>query len=205
MVRIETGGIVLDLFQDESVELELSVNNVRDIGKIYAPISKTFTVPASDRNNQYFKHYYDVNVDGGFNAYVRTPAQLFVDSEQIFAGYLELIDCIIENDEPKQYEILVASAAPSLAKTLEAKKIDALNLPNVTDVPYTISEIAASWSGDSDIRFGLVDRRGLLNGDGSFSALSSGDPVYEADFMPYMRLPTIVNCEFVIEILGVTG
>jgi len=201
MVRVESQGTILDLYGDESINLDINVQNIRDIGKVYAPISKTFNVPASDRNNAFFKHYYDVNVDGGFDAYTRTPCQLYVDSEQIFSGYLELLNCVIEKDRPVQYEVLVASATPDLAKTLEGKTLDQLELSDIGGAKYDRTQITSSWAGSlkaGNIRYGLTGRRLLTNSNGnllatSISAGNSSQPFEASDFYPYMRVREIIK------------
>ena len=52
----------VDLFKDESVSITQSIQNVKDIAKIFTEFSKTFTLPASKTNNQIFKHYYNFNI-----------------------------------------------------------------------------------------------------------------------------------------------
>ena len=146
MVRLESEGTVLDLFDNEPINLNINVQNIRDIGKVYAPISKEFTLPATDRNNRFFKHYYNVNVSGGFNANARTPAQLYADSEQIISGYIELLSCTIENENPKQYSILIASSTPNLAKVLEGKTLPQLSLSGIPNQVYNRTQILSTWA-----------------------------------------------------------
>ena len=42
----------LELFKDETVELNSSVQNINDISKTFTDYSQSFTVPASDDNNK---------------------------------------------------------------------------------------------------------------------------------------------------------
>ena len=49
----------VDLFKDETVSLTDTIQNVRDIAKIFTTFTKTFTLPASSTNNKLFKHYYN--------------------------------------------------------------------------------------------------------------------------------------------------
>ena len=49
----------IDLFDDETISLTSSIQNVRDIAKVFSDYSQTFTVPANDRNNKLFKHFYN--------------------------------------------------------------------------------------------------------------------------------------------------
>ena len=47
----------LELFEDESVSITDTIQNVKDPAKIFAPFSQQFNVPASKHNNKFFKHY----------------------------------------------------------------------------------------------------------------------------------------------------
>ena len=52
----------VDLFKDETVSLTDSIQNVKDIAKIFTTFTKTFTLPASSTNNKLFKHYYNFDI-----------------------------------------------------------------------------------------------------------------------------------------------
>ena len=71
-------GQRLDLFDDETISLTQSIQNVRDIAKIFTDFSKTFTLPASKNNNKIFKHYYNYDIDNGFDA--RTKKDAIIES-----------------------------------------------------------------------------------------------------------------------------
>ena len=58
----------IDLFKDESVSITQTIQNVRDIAKIFTEFSKTFTLPVSKTNNIVFQHYNNFNIDNGFDA-----------------------------------------------------------------------------------------------------------------------------------------
>ena len=44
-------GTEVELFKDESVSLTQTLQNVKDISKIFTDFTKTFNVPASKENN----------------------------------------------------------------------------------------------------------------------------------------------------------
>ena len=47
----------IELFQDESITLTQTLQNIKDISKVFTDFSKTFSVPASKSNNKLFEHY----------------------------------------------------------------------------------------------------------------------------------------------------
>lgn len=54
----------LDLFDDEEISINLSVQNVQDISKVFTDFTQGFTIPASPRNNEILQHYYNANITG---------------------------------------------------------------------------------------------------------------------------------------------
>ena len=68
-------GEQVEMFKDESVSLTQTIQNVKDISKIFADFSKTFTVPASKNNNKIFQHYYNYAVKG-FDAHTSKEARI---------------------------------------------------------------------------------------------------------------------------------
>ena len=57
-VQVYLEGKQIELFSDESIEMTQSIQDIRDISKIYTDFTKTFNVPASKINNKIFKHFY---------------------------------------------------------------------------------------------------------------------------------------------------
>ena len=43
----------IELFQDESITLTQTLQNIKDISKVFTDFSKTFSVPASKSNNKF--------------------------------------------------------------------------------------------------------------------------------------------------------
>ena len=62
-VDIYIGDYRLDLFQDEAISINLSVQNIQDLSKVFTDFTQSFTIPASDLNNQILHHYYRTDVD----------------------------------------------------------------------------------------------------------------------------------------------
>ena len=52
----------VDMFKDESVSITQTIQNVKDISKVFTDFTKTFNLPASSTNNKLFKHYYNSDI-----------------------------------------------------------------------------------------------------------------------------------------------
>jgi hypothetical protein len=61
-VDLYVNGFRLDLFDDEEITINLSVQNVQDISKVFTDFTQGFTIPASPRNNEILQHYYNSNI-----------------------------------------------------------------------------------------------------------------------------------------------
>lgn len=62
-VDLYIGDYRLDTFGDEELSINLSVQNVQDISKVFTDFTQSFTVPATPNNNEILKHYYRMDVD----------------------------------------------------------------------------------------------------------------------------------------------
>ena len=81
----------VDLFKDESVSITQSIQNVRDIAKIFTEFSKTLTLPTSKTNNTIFKHYYNFNIAvKKFDAKNKDPENIEVNNSKLKKGTIEL-------------------------------------------------------------------------------------------------------------------
>ena len=75
-IQLYIGSTLVDLFEDESVTLTNSIQDIKDIAKVFTSFSQSFVVPASKVNNQLFKHYYNFNIDHGFDARLKLDATI---------------------------------------------------------------------------------------------------------------------------------
>jgi hypothetical protein len=61
-VDIYIGNNRLDLFDDEEITINLSLQNYKELDKIFTDFTQSFTIPATGRNNEIFAHYYRTDV-----------------------------------------------------------------------------------------------------------------------------------------------
>ena len=65
-IQLYIEGNRMDMFKNESVSLTQTIQNVRDIAKVFTNFTKTFSLPASKDNNKVFEHYYNYNIERWF-------------------------------------------------------------------------------------------------------------------------------------------
>jgi len=75
-LQLYIGTERVDLFKDETVSLTQTIKNVKDLKKVFTEFTQTFSVPASSVNNKIFKHYYNFDISGGFDARKKQTARI---------------------------------------------------------------------------------------------------------------------------------
>jgi len=95
----------IDLFDDETISLTSSIQNVRDIAKIFSDYSQTFNVPANDRNNKIFKHFYNFDIDG-FNATTKKRARIELNHAPFREGFIYVEASNLKNNVANTYTIV---------------------------------------------------------------------------------------------------
>ena len=102
----------VDMFKDESVSITQTIQNVKDISKVFTDFTKTFNLPASSTNNKLFKHYYnsDVvsptnNLISDFDARIRRDAIIELNHMPFKKGKIRLDGVDMKNNKPYTYKV----------------------------------------------------------------------------------------------------
>lgn len=135
-----------DLFGDESVEMTLTTQNVNDLGAVYGDYSRSFTLPATKVNNAIFKHYYNVDIYGGFTAALRTDAIIDVNKNFFREGSIELTSVELKNNEPYSYMVSFYTSTTSLKDLFGDDTLNDLDL-SALDHSYNDTNIEAGIAG----------------------------------------------------------
>jgi hypothetical protein len=102
----------IDMFKDESVSITQTIQNVKDISKVFTDFTKTFNLPASSTNNKLFKHYYnsdivdaDNNLISDFDARKRRDAIIELNHMPFKKGKIRLDGVDMKNSKPYTYKV----------------------------------------------------------------------------------------------------
>jgi len=111
-------GQRVDMFKDVSISITDTIKDVRDISKVFTEYSQTFSLPASKTNNKIFKHYYNNDIVGGFDARIRVPANIELNSVPFRNGYIKLEGVDLKNNIAHTYRITFFGNTISLKNLL---------------------------------------------------------------------------------------
>jgi hypothetical protein len=206
-VDLYIDGQRVDFFDQESIELTMSVQNVKDISKVFGDFSKSFTLPASPNNNAVFKHYYNVDVSGGFDANTRTSAFIELNNNVFRSGVIELEGVQLKNLQPYAYKVGFYSKTTSLKDLFGEDTLNDLDL-SAQDHAYNDTNIVTGLNGyvsgtDSSIIYPLISPVANWYYDSSGSdheanniSYHSGHPehgVFYYDLKPAVKLQKIID------------
>jgi hypothetical protein len=163
-VRIFIEGQQIDLFNDENIEVNSSVQNIADISKTSTDFSQAFTIPATTRNNAIFQHFYQSDVDGTYNFQERKDGYIELDMTTFRRGRIQLEKSNVKNGQVENYTITFYGELTSLKdifgedklSDLDYSSVDqAVNLPTIqfyieglltfTDIAYPLISSGEFW------------------------------------------------------------
>jgi hypothetical protein len=139
--------IPVDIFEDENIQIEDSIQDVRDISKIFNTFTRDFKVPASFENNKLFKHYYNINIDNGFDGRIKTRALIKVGGADYKEGYLKMLGVGLKNNKPSNYKVTFQGLTTSLKDVLQDKELKDLDYSELLFDNSALSEVEAVRNG----------------------------------------------------------
>ena len=104
-VQLYIGSDRVELFKDETISLTQSIQNVKEVAKVFTDFTKTFSLPASKTNNKIFKHYYNFNIEGGFDARLKTSGTIQLNGIDFKKGKIKLEGVDLKGNIPHTYRI----------------------------------------------------------------------------------------------------
>jgi len=140
-IQLYIEGQRVDMFKDENVNITQSIKNVKDIAKVFTEFTKTFTLPASKTNNKIFKHYYNFDIIGGFDARTKKDATLELNYLPFKKGKIKLEGVDLQNRKPKSYRITFFGNTVALKDLLGEDKLNALTELNTLNETFSPSSI----------------------------------------------------------------
>jgi hypothetical protein len=186
----------IELFDDEKISINSSVQNASDISKVYTDFSQSFTVPANDHNNAIFSHWYENSIDGGFDARKRKKAYIELDTIPFRNGNIQLEKATIKNGVPENYTITFFGSLVSLKDTFAGLKLSELDY-SAYSFAYSEADVVSRVTGqiNNDIKFPLISSARVWNDtNGSNDNITTPTlPTYmnASELFPALRLSKV--------------
>jgi hypothetical protein len=146
----------LDLFGDESISLTSTIQNVKDISKVFTDFSQSFSVPASKRNNKLFKHYYNGYFTNGFDGRKKRDGLLQINNIDFRKGRIAIEEVEMKNNNPYAYKIVFYGETVSLKDVIGDDQLDSLDWLSNFDTSYAYSDVYGYMSNGRDVTVGAT-------------------------------------------------
>ena len=137
----------VDLFKDETVSLTDTIQNVKDIAKIFTTFTKTFTLPASQVNNKLFKHYYNFDIldttltKSAFDARIKVAARIELNLVPFKDGKIKLEGVDMKNNQPYAYRVTFFGNTVDLKDIIGEDKLNELSSLNSLKKDFNANNI----------------------------------------------------------------
>ena len=199
--------VSLDLTAELVISLNKSIEEIEDITQRKGSYSKTFTIPATIKNDQFFQSAFNVNATDFTNT-LQTDCLVQNFGADIFRGTLRL-NKIINSKNGILYEVFILEQTSSLSAALERFTLCDLEFTDLShDVDY--DNIISTWNysgGSYDDYTGIVGKilyplahtgydDTIGYGEWNFGVdgiTNSGTPVQIGQFKPWFNMKYLLD------------
>ena len=159
-----------ELFDKEAINITSSIQNFRDLGKIFTDYSKSFTIPASSHNNKIVHHWYNsevgetvidspLDLDNAFDHRITYYGYIEIDTIPFRFGKWSLKGSKKVNNKIESYSI---DFKGNLVQLKERFKDDKLN-----SLAYFVDGVRISYYDELNHLYNLTEVQDRVEGDAS--------------------------------------
>lgn len=185
----------IELYNDEDIQINSSIQNIQDLAKVYTDFTQSFTVPASSHNNNIFEHFYESSVDGRDHN-LRRNAYIEIQTTPFRSGKIQLEKANVVNNRAESYSITFYGDLMSLKDKFGDDTLKDLDLS-----PYSFLYSGASVktrltsSGSYNVRFPLISSNRIWTyGDGTNTDISAMlSAIKYTELFPALRVRKIFD------------
>lgn len=182
----------LDLFEELSINVIIQETDITDFESRRSPYSKTFQIPGTKNNNDFFQHFYEVN-STGFNPLIRRQCVVQYKGTDIFKGFLRL-NSVNKISDRIEYEVYILSELTDFSSLVANNSLRELDWNDLNHI-QNYDSVKLSWYADGS------DNQGLFGGKVLYPLAHWG---YEY-FTPSGQTASTTSFEFGINMPGNKG
>lgn len=196
----------VDLFDDETISLNQSVKDLKDLSKVFNDFSNSFTVPATPNNNKIFKYYFDTDLVFTFDARRKQSARIDLDGFDFREGKIQLTAVEHKKGLPVNYKIQYFSNLTSLKDLFGDDKLGDIAYFQEYNHDYTDTNVANGFvagltlNGEqAAVVYPLIsyDRRFVYNmttpPENGVDISSGGDGVEWTELLPAIKCSSVLK------------
>ena len=187
--------VKMDLFKDESVSISDSIQDVRDISKIFTTFSQQFNLPASKNNNKFFKHYQDSDVLNSFDARFKTDAVIKLNGVDFRKGKIRLNAVDLKDNKAYSYKVVFFGDVIELKDLMQDDDLSSLPIDPSLNFTYDNATVLSKFQSsiDLDVAFPLITHSKYFNIHTNNKYQSGSDKVIYTDLKPALKVRKIID------------
>ena len=190
----------LELFEDENISINSSIQNINDISKVFTDFTQSFTVPATKNNNIIFKHWYENSLDSGFNATKRKDAYIEIDTLSFRKGKIQLEKASYKKGDIDNYTLTFFGSLISLKDKFNNRFLRDFDF-SAYNFTYsgTIVKNRVTTGLANDVKFPLISSLNIWqyntngNSQNNYDIQKNATPISYLDLFPAMRVSKILD------------
>ena len=184
----------LELFNDEEIQINSSIQNIQDLAKFYTDFTQSFTIPASPRNNRLFEHFYQSDVNANDNPNIRRNAFIEIGTIPFRSGKISIESSTVVKGRVESYSITFYGDLTSLKDKFGDDTLKDLDL-SVYSQPYNGTTVRTRLvnASVSDIRYPLISSNRLwsYNIGANTDINNISYPIVYTELFPALRVKKI--------------
>jgi len=208
IIQLYIQGQRMDLFADETISVTSSIQNSRDIGKIFTDFSQSFTIPASKNNNKVLKHYYNTTIAEGSSVDARKKLDGLIELNHATfkKGKIRVDGVKMKDNLPEVYKITFFGSTVTLPELFGEDKLSDVSTLSAYDHAYDASEVKTGFQSSlvsGNIVYPLISHTNRLYYDSSGTTTDDGNLYYDAtksdrgldyrDLKPALKVKSIID------------
>jgi hypothetical protein len=196
-IEVTTGNYEkLELFKDEEIQINSSIQNIQDLAKVYTDFTQSFTIPSSPHNNRLFEHFYETDVNANLNPNIRRNAFIEIGTIPFRSGKISIESSNVVKGRVESYSITFYGDLTSLKDAFGDDTLKDLNLSSYGET-YTGTTVRTRLVNPSasDIRYPLIssNRIWTYGGGANTDINDSRYPIVYNELFPALRIKKIFD------------
>ena len=167
---VQTEAPLLDMFGDEGISIKSSLKDLSDPSKLFTDFSRSFTVPASKKNNMIFKHYYNIEIVGGLDSRELIPCRILINNTTYKVGNISIEGVEMSEGVPRSYKIRFIGKLSELSKRIGEDELSSLDFTSL-NIPDFNPKGEFGAPAANDLVFPLASRSSRFLADSSQASL----------------------------------
>jgi len=208
IIQLYIQGERMDLFSDETINVTSSIQNSRDIGKIFTDFSQSFTIPASKNNNKVLKHYYNTTIAEGnsIDARKKLDGLIEINHATFKNGKIRVDGVKMKDNLPEVYKITFFGSTVTLPELFGEDKLSDVSTLSEYDHLYDAAQVKVGFQSSlesGNIVYPLISHTKRLYYDSTGTTTEDGNLYYDAaksdrgldyrDLKPALKVKSIID------------